>query len=153
MNLIICGSRSIKDFHHVAEAINQLSQQVRNKYSGNPYIITQIISGGAVGVDTNAEKYAEQKEIKFKLFKPDWKRYGKGAGVVRNKEMINYSVGQYSKTIVLSIWDNKSKGTVHTINYALKRGIDVYMFTVDQNAFWNGKLKKVEELINGKKTT
>ena len=82
MKILIAGSRTITD-------INILSKAIR--LSG--YKITasdEIVSGGARGVDTLAEVYARGKNIPIKIFKPDWNKYGKSAGVIRNYEMAKY---------------------------------------------------------------
>lgn len=91
-------------------------------------IVENIISGGAIGVDTMAEKYAKARNIKFTCFLPDWQQYGKGAGIRRNKAMVDYGVKLPGQTIILSIWDGSSKGTKHTINYGLKNNLKVYMY-------------------------
>jgi hypothetical protein len=44
--------------------------------------VTELVSGGAPGVDTDAERWADQHEIPIKKFKPDWKQYGRGAGPI-----------------------------------------------------------------------
>lgn len=65
-----------------------------------------IVSGGAVGVDTVAVE--EAKRLGYPepvIFLPDWKQYGKPAGMIRNKKIIEFSDGM---TI---FWDGKSKGT------------------------------------------
>ena len=108
MKLAIVGSRSIidKDFVFIEIDIFILEY-------GTPEL---IISGGARGVDTIAEEYASQNGIETCIFKPDWKKYGKSAGIVRNKDIISKS------THVLAFQENKSKGTQSSINLAKKMG-------------------------------
>ena len=43
---------------------------------------------GAKGVDTLAEKYAEEKKYKFKCFPDNWGQFGSAAGPIRNKKMV-----------------------------------------------------------------
>ena len=59
------------------------------------------------------------------IFKPDWKRYGKGAGIIRNRHFVENS------DIIIAFLDEKSKGTKNTINYALKieKSIYIWYFT------------------------
>ena len=52
----------------------------------NDIEITEIVSGGAKGVDSLAERYANEHNIKFSLFPVKWEKYGKGAGFKRNNE-------------------------------------------------------------------
>lgn len=74
--------------------------------------ISQIISGGAKGADTLAEKFAIENEIPIKKHLPDWDLYGKRAGFIRNKLIID------DANIVMAFWNGKSKGTQHSINLA-----------------------------------
>lgn len=73
-----------------------------------------IISGGARGVDTLAEKWAKEHGINLLVFKPDYKAHLRGAPIRRNELM----AGECDT--LLAIWDGKSKGTFHIINYAKK---------------------------------
>lgn len=100
--ILICGSRSIKSLN--------ISHYIR------PSSIGCVISGGAIGIDTIAEQWAKSNKIEFVAYLPNWKLYGKTAGFVRNKEMVN------ACDIVFAFWDGKSKGTLHTINYAQSIG-------------------------------
>jgi len=76
----------------------------------------EIVSGGAVGVDTCAEEYAKANGIKITVFLPKYERYGRGAPIVRNKEIVDYS------DKIVAFWDGKSKGTLSVIKYAEKTG-------------------------------
>ncbi len=109
MKLLIAGSRSITDF--------DLTDFV-------PHEATLIISGGAKGIDTIAENFAEANGINTQVFLPEYELYGRGAPLVRNKEMVNFC------DAVLVIWDGKSRGTKFTIDYAKKQGKPVTVITV-----------------------
>lgn len=76
----------------------------------------EIVSGGAVGVDTCAAEYARQKGIKLTVFLPQYEKYGRAAPIVRNKEIVNYA------DKVIAFWDGSSKGTLSVIKYAQKIG-------------------------------
>lgn len=78
----------------------------------------EIISGGASGIDTCAMNYAKSKGIPFIEIKPDYKKYGRAAPIVRNKEIVSLA------DKIIAIWDGKSKGTLFVINYATKLGKD-----------------------------
>jgi predicted Rossmann fold nucleotide-binding protein DprA/Smf involved in DNA uptake len=97
MKLLIVGSRSITDF--------DLS----------PYISPEtdtIISGGADGIDTLAEQYADSHRLSKYILRPRYDLYKRSAPLKRNEQMVDMS------DAVLVIWDGLSKGTQHTINYA-----------------------------------
>ena len=76
----------------------------------------EIVSGGAVGVDSCAEEYAKKKGLKLTVFLPQYEKYGRAAPIVRNKEIVDYAEK------IIAFWDGKSKGTLSVIKYAEKTG-------------------------------
>lgn len=98
MKVIIAGSRTIIDYHHVFDAIQQ---------SG--YEITEVVSGGAVGVDRLGEQWARDHNVPVVRFLPDWKRFGKPAGHFRNADMASYG------DALIAIWNGESPGTKNMI--------------------------------------
>jgi len=105
MNIAIVGSRDFTD--------KDLFWSVLEKYKLSR--CDCIVSGGARGADSLARWYAHTKAIKLKEFLPDWKRYGRGAGFIRNKQIIE------AADIVIAFWDGKSKGTKNSIDLAIKQ--------------------------------
>ena len=99
MKLLIAGSRNIKSF--------DLSPYVTNDTD-------TIISGGADGIDSIAEQYADSHRISKHIIRPRYELYGRGAPLKRNKEMVDIA------DAVLIIWDGKSRGTEYTLKYAEK---------------------------------
>jgi len=81
-----------------------------------PKGITLLITGGATGVDTIAEKYADRKKIKKQIIRPDYERYGKRAPLMRDKLIVE------NADIVIAIWDGNSGGTNYTVKYAERIG-------------------------------
>ena len=79
---------------------------------------TEIVSGGAIGVDSCAAEYAKERGLKLTVFLPRYDRYGRAAPIVRNKQIVDYA------DKVLAFWDGRSKGTLSVINYAKKIGRD-----------------------------
>ena len=73
MKLLIVGSRTITDF--------DLTGHI-------PSETDLIISGGAKGIDTVAEKYADEHGIEKLIFYPKYRLYGRGAPLKRNEEMV-----------------------------------------------------------------
>ena len=99
MKLLIVGSRSIKNYD-ISEFI--------------PPDVDVIISGGAEGIDSIAEQYADKKRISKYIIRPQYSVYGKTAPLKRNEIMVDMA------DFVLVIWDGKSKGAKFTIKYAKK---------------------------------
>ena len=75
-----------------------------------------VISGGAKGVDLCAKEYALQKGIPYVEYLPEYRRYGRGAPLVRNRRIVDES------DFVLIFWDGVSKGTRYVMEYAKKQG-------------------------------
>ena len=84
-----------------------------------PEGVTEIVSGGAKGVDAFAREYANAHSIKLTEFLPDYRRYGRGAPLRRNLQIIEYA------DMVLAFWDGKSRGTKFVIDRSNERGIPV----------------------------
>ncbi len=84
-----------------------------------PADTTEIISGGAKGVDLCAKLYAEQNNIPLLEYLPEYDKYRKGAPLRRNDKIIEAS------DVVLAFWDGKSKGTKYVIDKCRKIGKEI----------------------------
>jgi hypothetical protein len=107
MTLAVVGSRSFLDYKKLCDELNLL------KTNGD-FNFNHIVSGGAKGADSLAEKYAKENGIRLTVLKPNWNKYGKKAGILRNIDIVNES--QY----IIAFWDGISLGTKHSIDYAKK---------------------------------
>lgn len=87
-----------------------------------PAAATEIVSGGAKGVDTLAKNFAIENNYKYIEFLPDYEKYGKAAPLRRNDEIIDYA------DIVLALWDGKSKGTKYVIDKCKKIGKSIIVY-------------------------
>lgn len=99
MKLIIAGGRNIPS--------NIAKEKILQFFSALPFEVTEIVSGGARGVDTSAREMAHYLKIKFTEFPANWDVYGKSAGAMRNRAM-----GQYSDALLI-IWDGRSRGSLN----------------------------------------
>ena len=86
--------------------------------------VNLIVSGGAKGADSLAERFAKENSIPFKVFHAEWDVYGKSAGYKRNLQIINEC------DVVIAFWDGCSKGTKHSIDIArsLGKSLQVYSY-------------------------
>lgn len=109
MKLLIIGSRTITDF----DLTNHIPEETE-----------LIISGGAKGMDTVAERYADEHSIEKLIIKPQYEKYGRAAPLKRNEEMVDKA------DVVLAIWDGKSKGTDYTLKYAQKKSKRIIQITI-----------------------
>jgi hypothetical protein len=115
MKVIIAGSRFITDYNLVVLAV---------KESG--FDITEVVCGAANGVDSLGERYAKENGIKLSYFYADWKGLGKLAGHKRNEQMGNYGEA------LIAVWDGKSPGTKHMINFAKKKKLLTYVKNINE---------------------
>lgn len=109
MKVIIAGSRTITDYNIVKKAITD-----------SKFTITEVVSGGAYGIDRLGERWAKENKIPIKVFLPDWTRFGKSAGYKRNVEMSNYGEA------LIIIIENNSKGSVHMYNIAKEKNMKIF---------------------------
>ena len=102
MKIAVVGSRSI------TIPINDISIYISDA--------DEIVSGGAVGVDSCAAEYAKRNGLKLTEFLPQYERYGRAAPIIRNKKIVDYA----DKIVVF--WNGSSRGTLSVIKYAEKAG-------------------------------
>jgi predicted Rossmann fold nucleotide-binding protein DprA/Smf involved in DNA uptake len=117
MKIAFVGSRDWKHFDFSCDIISDILHG--HEIEENFY----VVSGGARGIDTQAEQIAKSKGLQTIIFKPDWDKYGKRAGFLRNELIINEA------DFVVAFWNGESKGTKHSIDLAIKSGkpIDIYV--------------------------
>ena len=97
MKVAVIGSRTLH--------VDDLSEYI-------PSNCTEIISGGAKGIDSCAAEFAKSNSLKLTEILPDYKSLGKAAPIIRNKQIVD------SADFVIAFWDGKSKGTKSMINLA-----------------------------------
>ena len=90
-----------------------------------PSQVSEIVSGGARGIDTCARSFAETNDIKLTEFLPEYDKYGRSAPLKRNIQIIDYA------DEVVAIWDGKSRGTAFVIHECRKRDKKVTVFCVE----------------------
>lgn len=119
MKTIVAGSRSIKKYEVVEKLINESLK--------NGLVITELVSGGAKGVDTLGETWALKNGVSIQRFLAEWEKYGISAGHIRNRKMGDYA------DAVIGIWDGKSRGTKGMIDYARQKGLKVFLYELQNN--------------------
>jgi hypothetical protein len=114
MKLIIAGGR---DFTYISTPMIDSFLEAHNMYWRN---IEQVVSGGASGVDTAGENFANAVDIEIERFPADWNTHGKAAGPIRNRQMAEYA------DALLLIWDGESRGSASMKNEMVKLKKPVY---------------------------
>lgn len=133
MKVLVCGSRRFSNDALARKWIEAYMRQLVPKGS-------TVIHGGASGADTMAAEASLELGLVRRLqvggpvpedgwiavaFLPDWKKYGKRAGFVRNDEMLDQK-----PDLVIAFWNGKSKGTKYTIDKAQGRGIETKVIEI-----------------------
>lgn len=116
MRVIVAGSRSITDYALFCKLFGECWLRT-----------TEIVVGGANGVDSMGEKWAIDRGIKFRKFLPDWDLHGKSAGCLRNIEMAKYASSATDPVWdspcpggLFLLWNGKSRGSAHMLSTAIK---------------------------------
>ena len=107
MKVAVIGSRGLQ--------VNDLGKYL-------PDEVTEIISGGARGVDTSAREYAMEHGLKLMEHLPEYNKYGRSAPLKRNITIIE------NADLVLAFWDGSSRGTKYVIDNCKKRNIPLKIY-------------------------
>ncbi len=107
MKVAVIGSRTLK--------CNNIGDYI-------PAETTLIISGGAEGIDTEAERYADRAGIKKLILPPDYDLYGKQAPLIRDRIIVDMA------DMVVALWDGESAGTMFSVSYAKQSGVPVKLY-------------------------
>lgn len=103
MKLAIVGSREYPNLKQVRDFVATLPKD------------TIVVSGGAKGVDNEAERAAVSNGLKTMIYFPDWS-LGKKAGPLRNTDIVN------ACDHLVAFHDGDSRGTQDSINKAKESG-------------------------------
>ena len=102
MKVAVIGSRSLDP-----SRLSWLAAQL-------PPDCTAIVSGGAKGVDQLAFQIAQRQGLPCVELLPDYGRYGRGAPLIRDREIVREA------DLVLAVWDGASPGTRYVMEQCQK---------------------------------
>ena len=111
MKAIVCGGRDYSDLEHLNQTLNSCLKWWKLSF---------IITGGAKGADSLAHLWAKQKKLTTHVMYADWDKYGKAAGMIRNKAML-----QQEPDVVIAFAGGV--GTEGMITIARKAGVPVFI--------------------------
>jgi predicted membrane GTPase involved in stress response len=103
MIILISGSREYSDLEFVKEYVKLLPSD------------TILLNGRARGVDNVARNTALFNDIRVRDYPAEWRKYGKGAGFIRNHIMVDLA------ELIICFWDGESPGTKDVIDYSLQQ--------------------------------
>jgi len=111
MRVLVTGGRDFDERNMLAQTLDRLHEQ---------HGFTLLIHGAAKGADRLAGEWAKSRGIEILACPADWRRYGRGAGMQRNKEMLEQSPD-------LLVAFPGGKGTENMVKIAKKAGLTVVM--------------------------
>lgn len=118
LGLIICGSRHFDDYGLLKRIVDKALE-----FYGEGKDV-EIVSGHCSGADCLGEKYAKENGLDLSIFRANWSQYGKSAGPIRNKQMVDY-IKNFAHNLVVAFVSPTSVGTMNTIQLAKKAGVNV----------------------------
>ena len=80
MRVLVCGGREFTDKEYLEKVLDAFNAAI-------PFEC--VIEGGAMGADRLAANWAKKNNIENIRFAADWDKYGKAAGPIRNKQMLD----------------------------------------------------------------
>lgn len=110
VRIVVAGSRHYNNYTEAKQFIDEVIQRIGG---GKTFI---VLSGGCRGADMLGERYANEKGYPIEKHPAQWDKYGRSAGLIRNKVMAEKC------DYAICFWDRKSKGTKAMIEYAQKEG-------------------------------
>jgi len=133
--LAIVGSRDLEDYSlletNTSEYIAEIKAELKTETEAETDEATVefiIVSGGAKGADTLAEKYAVQhgyQTLIFRVTQHDWKDLGNAAGPLRNSKIVKAS------DFMIAFPSKSSRGTFDSINKMKKKNNQIKVVKYD----------------------
>ena len=111
MRVLICGDRNWTDVKAIEDYVRTLPKD------------TVVIEGEASGADSIARRVAEKYGLKVVAYVAQWTTYGRAAGPIRNRQMLE----EGKPDIVVAFHNNieSSKGTKNCLRQAEALGIKI----------------------------
>lgn len=106
MNVAVVGSRNFSKCEMIRTTMDKLIDEIGE---------FTLVSGGADGPDKVAEKWADSRGLRKKIFPADWENGGKNAGMKRNAFIINHA------DMIIVFWDGESTGTLDSLKRAKRK--------------------------------
>jgi hypothetical protein len=119
--IAVVGSREFKNYKQLSDTLNGFNPETGEKFIEKG---DWIVSGGALGADSMAQRWAKETGHPILIFYPDWS-ISKGAGFLRNAEIVQ------NADIVLAFYRKdhfQEGGTSNTAGWARKLNVPLYEF-------------------------
>lgn len=104
-HLIVFGTRTFADSELLSAKLDHYTAALGKLV---------VVTGGADGADTLADRWASDRKHTRMIFYADWDKHGKAAGPIRNQEMIDHVLTKPVRYAVC-FWDGSSRGSADMI--------------------------------------
>ena len=98
--------------------------ELKNWLTENYSHASEVISGGAIGTDTNVKEWAHANGKSYVEYAPDYLKYGKSATHIRNADMIK-AIKAVQGELIAYQPNGATSGTQSTIKLAKKAYVKV----------------------------
>lgn len=119
MRVIFCGSRFWTDIPPISTTITTLHALV-----GDELV---VVHGAAAGADRIADMCAKGMGVTVDPHPAEWERYGKGAGPIRNREML--AAGAHLVVAFKDDFGVLRGGTEDMVHVAAHAGVPIAVYT------------------------
>ena len=114
MRVLVCGDRNWSNKNKIREILSHLISTDS---------LEVVIEGGARGADRLAGEVAKELKIPVEEYPANWARFGRAAGPIRNKQMLD----EGEPDLILAFHSNieTSKGTRNMVEQSKALGLKV----------------------------
>lgn len=119
MRILICGGRDMDRTDAWNWLERNLYREVEHATGCHSITIEKVIHGGARGADEGAGDWAKSEHVPVVVCPADWKKHGKAAGPIRNREMLQV----HKPDVVVAL--PGGRGTANMIMLAEGAGVPV----------------------------
>lgn len=120
--ILVCGGRDFEDYELIRNTLEDVVAKrgwVYDDEYNMPNVV--LIHGGAKGADLLADQWGVTNWLKIEEYKADWNTYGKSAGMIRNRQMLE----EGKPDLVVAFPTKKSVGTWGMVKIAREAGVEV----------------------------
>lgn len=106
LRVLVCGGRDYSDWFSFSDVMSKLR-------------IEEMCHGDAQGADAFAGRWAQLFGVPCRAYPADWRKHGKGAGLIRNQRMLD----DFDPDLVVAF--PGGRGTAHMVSIAKAAGVEV----------------------------
>lgn len=150
MKILVCGSRDWNDVKAIEKALSEFPRDSVVIHGDNGYDLSGNALWGKAddlavkGADKLAGAIAAKLGMSVKRYTPDWKKSGRGAGPIRNREQI-----KENPDVLVVFHSNIAKGvgTKDMVKVALAAGVKQFVLVSSAESIQKLSAQEVTRLL------